>query len=121
MIALGKVARHSFPLNGTIPHVAHAADTFYLVGLIVGILLWGFAVVWFIVATIMIATAYPFPFNMGWWGFIFPVGKFNFISVVRGAGNSAMTGVFTLLTISIGEEFDFRFFKVLSCVSQHFQ
>jgi tellurite resistance protein TehA-like permease len=25
----------------------------------------------------MIATAYPFPFNMGWWGFIFPVGEFQ--------------------------------------------
>jgi tellurite resistance protein TehA-like permease len=74
LIALGKVARHSFSLQGTIPHVAKAGDIFYLVGLIVGILLWGFALVWFIVAIIMIATAYPFPFNMGWWGFIFPVG-----------------------------------------------
>ncbi|KAJ5029044.1 voltage-dependent anion channel, partial [Bipolaris maydis] len=98
LIALGKVARHSFPLSGTIPHVANTGDIFYLFGLIVGILLWGFAVVWFITAAIMIATAYPFPFNMGWWGFIFPVG------------------VFTLLTISIGEEFEFKFFKVLSCV-----
>ncbi|KAH8721588.1 sulfite efflux pump SSU1 [Phaeosphaeriaceae sp. PMI808] len=98
LIALGKVARHVFPLYNTIPHVARAGDTFYLIGLMVGILIWAFAVVWFIVAVIMIATAYPFPFNMGWWGFIFPVG------------------VFTLLTISIGEEFDFKFFKVLSCV-----
>ncbi|EMD94607.1 hypothetical protein COCC4DRAFT_147789 [Bipolaris maydis ATCC 48331] len=99
LIALGKVARHSFPLSGTIPHVANTGDIFYLFGLIVGILLWGFAVVWFITAAIMIATAYPFPFNMGWWGFIFPI-----------------LGVFTLLTISIGEEFEFKFFKVLSCV-----
>lgn len=28
-----------------------------------------------------------------------------------------ITAVFALLTISIGEEFDFKFFKVLSCVS----
>ena len=77
MILLGKVARHSFALNATIPSVAHAGDTFYLVGLVTGIILWGFAVVWFIVAIIMIATAGPFPFNMGWWGFIFPVGKFK--------------------------------------------
>ena len=27
-------------------------------------------------------------------------------------------GVFTLLTIAIGEELESRFFKVLSCVSQ---
>jgi tellurite resistance protein TehA-like permease len=31
--------------------------------------------VWFIVAVMMIATSGGFPFNMGWWGFIFPVGK----------------------------------------------
>jgi tellurite resistance protein TehA-like permease len=75
IIALGKVARHLFPLTGTIPYDTNAGDVFYLVSLMVGILLWGFALVWFVVAIIMIATAYPFPFNMGWWGFIFPIGK----------------------------------------------
>jgi hypothetical protein len=75
LIALGKVAKHSFPLNSVIPHVAHAGDTFYLLGLIAGMLMWAFALVWFVVAIIMIATAFPFPFNMGWWGFVFPVGK----------------------------------------------
>lgn len=89
-----------------------------------GILLWGFAVVWFIIATIMIVTAYPFPFNMGWWGFIFPVGKsrptysLQLLHCVRGL-LTRYTGVFTLLTISIGEEFEFRFFKVLACVSPY--
>lgn len=41
----------------------------------VGLILWGFALVWFVVALIMIATSGRFPFNMGWWGFIFPVGQ----------------------------------------------
>jgi tellurite resistance protein TehA-like permease len=72
---LGKVARHNFPITGVVPNVAHAGEIFYLVGLLVGITLWGFALVWFIVAIIMIATAFPFPFNMGWWGFVFPVGE----------------------------------------------
>jgi tellurite resistance protein TehA-like permease len=48
---------------------------FYSIGLLGGLLLWGFALVWFVVAIIMIATAASFPFNMGWWGFIFPVGQ----------------------------------------------
>jgi Voltage-dependent anion channel len=48
---------------------------FYIAGFLVGIILWGFAIVWFIVAVIMIATSGGFPFNMGWWGFIFPVGQ----------------------------------------------
>jgi hypothetical protein len=41
MIVLRKVARHSFPLTGTIPTVADAGEIFYLVGLVTGISLWG--------------------------------------------------------------------------------
>jgi tellurite resistance protein TehA-like permease len=72
---LGKVARHSLPTITALPNTIHVGDIFYLVGLLVGIILWGFALVWFVVAVIMIGTAASFPFNMGWWGFIFPVGK----------------------------------------------
>jgi tellurite resistance protein TehA-like permease len=75
IIVLGKVARHNFPLTGTLSAIPQAGGIFYLVGLLLGIILWGFALVWFVVAIIMIATARSFPFNMGWWGFIFPVGK----------------------------------------------
>jgi tellurite resistance protein TehA-like permease len=75
---LGKVARHNFPLTGTLSLMPQAGGIFYLIGLILGIILWSFALVWFIVAIIMIATAVSFPFNMGWWGFIFPVGKSKF-------------------------------------------
>ena len=58
------------------PHVkTHAGDVFYIVGLLVGIILWGFALVWFVIAILMIIMAAKFPFNMGWWGFIFPVGE----------------------------------------------
>jgi tellurite resistance protein TehA-like permease len=46
---------------------------FYVVGFLIGLILWGFAIVWFIVA-VVIATSGGFLFNMGWWGFIFPVG-----------------------------------------------
>ncbi|TLD26287.1 sulfite efflux pump SSU1 [Venturia nashicola] len=98
IIGLGKLARHVFPLTGTVPGMAQAGAMFYLVGLMLGLVLWSFAVLWFVIAVVMMATASSFPFNMGWWGFIFPVG------------------IFTLLTISISEEFDFRFFKILSCV-----
>ena len=40
-----------------------------------GLVLWGFSIIWFVVALVMIALAGGFPFNMGWWGFIFPVGE----------------------------------------------
>lgn len=77
IISLGKVAKHLFPLTHSLPHVARAGDVFYAVGMLVGLLLWGFAIVWFVVAVIMISTAGGFPFNMGWWGFIFPVGEYR--------------------------------------------
>lgn len=63
--------------NDTIPTIAQAGEFFYLIGLAIGLVLWGFALIWFIIAIIMISSAYPFPFNMGWWGFVFPVGKLS--------------------------------------------
>jgi tellurite resistance protein TehA-like permease len=95
--------------------------------------------VWFIVAVMMIATSGGFPFNMGWWGFIFPVGKNSTHPVhhvmlchvvldrVKLPSNPMRTlrtkltqeqtvGVFTLLTITLGEELASKFFRVLSCV-----
>lgn len=98
---LGKLAKSLFPSTNTLPHVSRAGDVFYIVSVLAGMILWGFATVWLIVALIMITTFGRFPFNMGWWGFIFPVG------------------VFTLLTMTIGEELESRFFKVLSCVSAY--
>jgi hypothetical protein len=72
---LGKDAKQMFSENHSLPHVEHAGDMLYVIGFIVGLILWGFAIVWFVVAVIMIATSGGFPFNMGWWGFIFPVGQ----------------------------------------------
>lgn len=46
-----------------------------MVGVLIGIILWGSAIVWFVVAVIMMAKSGGFPFNMGWWGFIFPIGE----------------------------------------------
>jgi tellurite resistance protein TehA-like permease len=75
------------------------------------------------VAIVMIATSGGFPFNMGWWGFIFPVGKLMVMvicvdrPIIVYLVNARLLGVFTLLTISLGEELESKFFKVLSCVS----
>jgi tellurite resistance protein TehA-like permease len=55
--------------------MAQAGAIFYLAGLILGLVLWSFALLWFFIAVMMMAIASSFPFNMGWWGFIFPVGK----------------------------------------------
>ena len=53
----------------TLPHVEHAGDVFYTVGIIMGLILWGFAIFWFVVAVITMAISGGFLFNM------VPVGK----------------------------------------------
>lgn len=75
IISLGKLAKHLFPTTHALPHAVNAGEVFYVVGVMLGIILWGFAIVWFIVAVIMIAVSGRISFNMGWWGFIFPVGE----------------------------------------------
>ena len=118
IISLGKLAKRLFLETHSLPHVDRAGDVFYIVGLIVGLILWGFAIVWFVVAVIMIAISGGFPFNMGWWGFIFPVGQCSSLTPLykMASPNVLWTGVFTLLTITIGEELESHFFKILSCV-----
>jgi tellurite resistance protein TehA-like permease len=78
-IVLGKDAKHLFAETHTLPLVSQAnpGDIFYINGFMVGLLLFGFSCIWFIVAAIMIATAGGLPFNMGFWGFIFPVGQYS--------------------------------------------
>ena len=79
IMTLGKLAKKLFPLEHAVPHVkTHAGDVFYIVGLLAGIILWGFAVAWFIIAVMMLVVAKRFPFNMGWWGSIFPIGELSF-------------------------------------------
>ena len=75
IISLGKLSRRLFTATHAIPHAANAGEVFYVVGIMLGIILWGFAILWFIVPLMMMAVSGKFPFNMGWWGFIFPVGE----------------------------------------------
>lgn len=43
-------------------------------GAFVALIMWGIGLVWLAYAVISIATTRSFPFNMGWWGFTFPLG-----------------------------------------------
>ena len=74
-ISLGKLSRVLLPATDTLPKVERAGDMFYAIGFLLGLVLWGFAIVWFVIAIIMIGLTGGFPFNMGWWGFIFPIGE----------------------------------------------
>lgn len=96
IMQLGKAAAEVFPQTETLHPMA--GEMLYVLGWLVAIVLWGFGLVWLFFAVASIARS-RFPFNMGWWGFTFPIG------------------VFTMATISIAEELPSAFFRVLGTVS----
>lgn len=99
IMQLGKVAMRVFPQTDTIPVVdsARPGDVLYVLGWLVALLMWGFAMVWFFFALASISRS-KFPFNMGWWGFTFPLG------------------VLAVSTTTLGEETSSKFFGVLGTV-----
>lgn len=96
---LGKVAMTVFPQTSTLSEgVTNSGDILYVVGWLVATIMWGFAMVWMFFAVVSV-TRRKFPFNMGWWGFTFPLG------------------VFTASTTQMGRELPSRFFGVFGTVS----
>ena len=88
-----------FPKTGTLEAgTTNAGEILYVAGWMIATIMWGFGLVWFFFAAASI-TRSRFPFNMGWWGFTFPLG------------------VFTSSTTTIGVELPSTFFKVLGTVS----
>lgn len=94
----GKVARELLPQVELLGQVSIAGDVLYVVGMLIALVMWGFGIVWMMFALATIGSARPFPFNMGWWGFTFPLG------------------VFSLSTITFGTEMPSMFFKVLGTI-----
>ena len=105
IMQLGAVALKIFPRTHTLNAIpGNAGEILYVAGWLIAILMWGFGLVWLFFALASI-TRSRFPFNMGWWGFTFPLG------------------VFALSTITLGKEMPSSFFRVLGtifsvCVTQ---
>jgi tellurite resistance protein TehA-like permease len=93
IMQLGKVALQLFSKTGTLLGTS-TGETLYSVGFLVAIVMWGYGIVWFFLALASISRS-KFPFNMGWWGFTFPIG------------------VFAVATDTLGKELPSRFFSVL--------
>lgn len=74
---LGIVALQIFPHTHTLPSAdsVRAGEVFYVVGWLIAIIMWGFGLAWLFFAIVSISRM-KFPFNMGWWGFTFPLGVF---------------------------------------------
>ncbi|MFJ2678993.1 TDT family transporter [Pseudomonas sivasensis] len=96
MLLLGGDAPAIFAANG-LPGVGEMASG---LGLVAGITLWGFGLWWMLIA-VLITLRYlraGIPFNLGWWGFTFPLG------------------VYALATLKLASLLQLWFFSVFGCV-----
>jgi C4-dicarboxylate transporter/malic acid transport protein len=96
MLLLGADAPAIFAANG-LPGMGEIAAG---LGLVAGITLWGFGLWWMLMA-VLITVRYlraGIPFNLGWWGFTFPLG------------------VYSLATLKLGSTLNLTFFSVFGCV-----
>lgn len=96
MLLLGTDAPAIFAANG-LPGIGEIAEG---LGLVAGITLWGFGLWWMLMA-LLITVRYlraGIPFNLGWWGFTFPLG------------------VYSLTTLKLASTLNLTFFSVFGCV-----
>ena len=93
---LGSVAKTVFPKTHSLD--PSSGSIFYSVCFLIGLLVWSFGIVWLVFAVGSIAKTRRFSFNLGWWGFTFPLGVFS-------------TG-----TCQLGRELPSRFFAVLGTI-----
>lgn len=98
IMLLGKDAMTIFPKTQTLSAATTSSgEILYVVGWLAAVIMWGFGLVWLFFAAASISRN-KFPFNMGWWGFTFPLG------------------VFTVSTTTMGIELPSAFFRVLGTV-----
>ncbi len=96
MLLLGGDAPAIFAANG-LPGVGEIASG---LGLVAGITLWGFGLWWMLMALLITARYLRdgIPFNLGWWGFTFPLG------------------VYSLATLKLASVLNLEFFNVVGTV-----
>ena len=96
MLLLGSDAPAIFAANG-LPGIGEIAAG---MGLVAGITLWGFGLWWMLMA-VLITRRYlraGIPFNLGWWGFTFPLG------------------VYALATLKLASTLNLTFFSIFGSV-----
>ncbi|WP_227307353.1 TDT family transporter [Acidisoma cellulosilyticum] len=76
LLLLGAAAPHAFATVG----LADIGQMARGIGIIGGLALWGYGVWWFLLAvltTLRYLQREGMPFNLGWWGFTFPLGVYS--------------------------------------------
>ncbi|KUY62037.1 TDT family transporter [Burkholderia sp. RF2-non_BP3] len=102
LLALGQVAPGAFAGTPFAATAIVARD----IGLIGGLLLWGVGL-WWLATAILFTVRYSrdgLPFNLGWWGFTFPLGVYTVatFSLYRTTGFVAFAAVGMLLAALLG-------------------
>lgn len=100
ILYIGKVARKLLEGSDILDPIA--GPMAYVLGVFISLIMWSFGLIWLVFALATVVYSSPFPFNMGWWGFTFPLGVY--------AANS----------IELGIELDLMFFKVFGTVCSYF-
>ncbi|ROT40635.1 hypothetical protein SODALDRAFT_376410 [Sodiomyces alkalinus F11] len=76
----------------------HGGEILHVLGTFLALCMWGFGVVWLSLAVFSLAALRRFPFNVGWWGFTFPLGVL-----------ATCTGI-------LAESLDSVFFRVMTMI-----
>ena len=97
IMQLGKDMLDVLPKTGAIQLAPMAGQIAYVSGILLALVMWGFGLVWLFFAMASI-TRTKFPFNLGWWGFTFPLG------------------VYTVATTTLAQEIPSTFFRVLGTI-----
>lgn len=97
IMQLGQDSLKLFERNNYMPAAPAAGQVLYTAGLMLALIMWGFRIVWLFFALASISRS-RFPFNLGWWGFTFPLG------------------VYTIATTTLAKELPSLFFKVLGTI-----
>ncbi|KAF5005544.1 hypothetical protein FDECE_8037 [Fusarium decemcellulare] len=97
IMQLGKETMRIAKATNFVPDAAICGQIFYVAGVLVAFVMWGFGLVWLFFALASISRN-RFPFNLGWWGFTFPLG------------------VFSTATTTFAKELPSGFFKVLGTI-----
>jgi tellurite resistance protein TehA-like permease len=78
IIQLGIVAKDVNYISPSFAIVLHG------VGVFVGLIMWGYAILWIVFAVVKIAFRFPkITFSMAWWGFTFPLGMLNHVILIQ--------------------------------------
>ncbi|PVU92629.1 hypothetical protein BB561_003718 [Smittium simulii] len=103
IINLGNIA-HNLSKNSSNEAYRIFGESAFGAGILIGLIMWGFAVFWISTAAVYIAMTFkktPFKFNLGWWGLTFPIGVFISAtdSLAKYLQSSAFRVIGTALTL----------------------